>query len=104
MHADFAMLPARYSGGTHSFSRQVGLFSGVSAEHVVEKTVPLQCLFVIFVETMEEPVAKKARFAPVDEAALSAAIDANVPETAKVATDFWLCVFRSVLRPARYHY
>ena len=63
MHADFAMLPARYSGGTHSFSRQVGLFSGVSAEDVVEKTVPLQCLFVIFIETMEEPVVKKARFA-----------------------------------------
>ena len=44
---------------------------------------------------MEETVAKKARFAPVDEAALSAAIDASVPETTKVATDFWLGVFRS---------
>ena len=47
---------------------------------MVEKTVPLQCLFVISVETMEEQVAKKARFAPVDEAPLSAAIDASVSE------------------------
>ena len=52
MQADFVMLPVRYSGGTHSFSCQVGLFSGVSAEHVVEKTVPLQCLFANFIETI----------------------------------------------------